>query len=324
MTPLGAQHAKLIVSVEGREDSVVEVGDRLTIGRSTTNSLVLDDNRASRNHAEISNIGVGRYRLSDLGSANGTRLNGRIMTAPKDLQDGDEIQIGGIRLRFAVNAVALTDPAASGTPGTTLEIRNELLVVFVSDVRNYTAMSEALPGPEFSQLIKQWFLEASQIIEANKGTIDKFIGDAVMAYWVAAEKSDPSKEVEAALKTAQEFVQRAGYFSELFVARFSGRTFAVGVGISIGAATLCNVGPADHPSFTAVGDTVNVAFRIEPLTKTKGFPVIVTQDVAAWAPRDSRFQELGTTEVKGRRQPVTILGMTPPQKTADQNPPPSI
>ncbi len=301
--------ARLIVITEGREDSIVQVGDQVTIGRSASNSLVIDDHRVSRCHAEIRNLGNGRYRLSDVGSVNGTWLNGRLITVPRDLQGGDEIQIGATRLRFALNTTDPLPHSASGTPGTTLEIRNELLVVLVSDVRDYTTMSEAFPGPEFSLLMKEWFKETSQIIEANKGTVDKFIGDAVMAYWVAADKSDPAAEVSSALRTAQGFVQRSRYYSDLFPGRFPGHSFAIGVGINLGPATLCNVGPAGHPSFTAVGDCVNVAFRLEPLTKSKGYSIIVSQDVAARAPREFCFCELGPTEVKGRREPVMILGM---------------
>ncbi len=308
----GKYEAQLIVTSEGRDDCIVKVGDHVTIGRSASNSLVIDDHRVSRCHAEIRNLGNGRYRLSDVGSVNGTWLNGRLITVPRDLQSGDEIQIGGTRLCFALNAADPLPHPASGTPGTTLEIRNELLVVLVSDIRNYTSLSEAFPGPEFSLLMKEWFKETSQIIEANKGTVDKFIGDAVMAYWVAADRSDPAAEVGSALRTAQGFVRRSRCYSDLFPGRFPGHSFAIGVGINVGPATLCNVGPDGHPSFTAVGDCVNVAFRLEPLTKSKGYPVIVSRDVAAMAPREFCFCELGPTEVKGRREPVTILGMEIP------------
>lgn len=301
--------AKITIIAQGGEECVVEIGERLTIGRSTRNALVLDDFKASRNHAEISHIGRGRYRLSDIGSANGTWVNGRRMTTPRELQNGDEIQIGGTRMHFEVDETEAMSPYVSASTGTKLEIRNELVVVLVADIRAFTTMSEALPSDSFSQLITEWFGITSEIIDTNGGIVDKFIGDAVMAYWIANDRSNPANEVNGALKTARAFVQSARRFSDRLSARFAGYTFGIGVGINIGNATLCNMGTAEHQSFTAAGDTVNVAFRLEPLTKTKCHAVIVNNDIAAWASSEFHFQDLGSVEVKGRRQPVSILGL---------------
>lgn len=306
---ISADSGRLIITTEGRDLQVVEIGERLTIGRSTNSGLVIDERTASRNHAEVRHLGGLRYQLVDVGSANGTWLNGRRITAPKDLTDGDQIQIGALRMRF----VAPTDPALSqphiSASGTVLDIRNETVVVLVSDVRNYTKMSEVLPSREISELMTHWFRETSAIIDANRGTVDKFIGDAVMAYWVAQEKSDPAREANAALNAARAFVASARAFSGRLSSQFPGHSFDIGIGLHLGPAMLCNVGNSEHQSFTAVGDTVNVAFRLEPLSKTKGHRVIVSGDIAAVASPEYRFQELGQTEVEGRRQPVSILGL---------------
>jgi adenylate cyclase len=194
--------AKLIVTLEGKPESVVELMDRLTIGRSTNNQLVVDDQKASRSHAEIRHLGGGRYRISDVGSANGTWINGRRLTVPKELEDGDQIMIGSVNIKFVAPSITRTQEVTMST-GTALFMRNELVVVLVADIRNYTGMSEALPNREFSRLISEWFRESSDIIEQNGGIIDKFIGDAVMAYWVASSKTEPGKEVNASLHTAR-------------------------------------------------------------------------------------------------------------------------
>jgi len=301
--------ARLIVTAEGQSARVLEIGERLTIGRSASNSLVLDDQKASRHHAEIRCVGTRRYRLDDVGSANGTWLNGRRVSTPKDLRDGDQITIGGVRLKFIAPPEPQVSHSQSGVSGTALDIRNELVVVLVSDVRNYTSMSEALPSHESSELMTQWFRETAEIIEANGGTVDKFIGDAVMAYWVAAADSDAKKEVNAALSAARSLVHCAGRFSEKFSDKLSGYAFEIGVGLNVGPATLCNVGSAEHQSFTVVGDTVNVAFRLEPLSKTGDYRVIVSDEIAGRACDEHRFRKLGETEVKGRRQPVSTLGL---------------
>jgi adenylate cyclase len=76
----------------------------------------------------------------------------------------------------------------------------------------------------------------------------------------------------------------------------------------VGSAILGNVGTAEHQSFTVVGDTVNVAFRLEPLSKTCEYPVIVSGEIAGYASGGHEFKALGQTEVKGRREPVSTLG----------------
>src|SRR5262249_45717645 len=150
----------------------------LIIGRSSTCDIVLDDDEASRKHAEIRFV-AGRYRLSDLGSVNGTWVNGRRVAIPRDLESGDEIRIGRAQLVFQGQPAAF-DMEATASHKTKLVIRTERVVVLVADIRNYTGMSEALPGSDFSQLVASWFREGSEIIERHGGMIDKFIGDAIM------------------------------------------------------------------------------------------------------------------------------------------------
>lgn len=81
----GEKRAKVTVTTEGQPETVIQLDNHLTIGRSSACQIVLGDHDASRNHAEIRLV-AGRYRLSDLGSVNGTWLNGRRLTVPKDLE----------------------------------------------------------------------------------------------------------------------------------------------------------------------------------------------------------------------------------------------
>jgi adenylate cyclase len=304
----GGNAAKLIVTHEGKPEVTIELADRLTIGRSTNNQLVVEDQKASRNHAEIRHIGGGRYRINDVGSANGTWINGRRLTVPKELEDGDQILIGSVQLKFVAPPVTRTQEVTMST-GTALFMRNELVVVLVADIRNYTGMSEVLPNREFSRLISEWFRESSDIIESHGGTIDKFIGDAVMAYWVAASKTEPQKEVNASLRTACDLMERAALFSQRVSSQFPGNTFRIGVGLNMGDAMLGNVGTGEIQSFTIVGDSVNVAFRLEALTKEKASPVVASRNITEAAEPQFKFRDLGLAEVKGRKEPVSIWGL---------------
>jgi adenylate cyclase len=303
----GEKKAKLIMTTEGQPETVIELGNLLTIGRSSACQVVLDDHEASRNHAEIRLVG-GRYRLSDLGSVNGTWVNGRRLTAPKDLDNGDQIRIGRVTLRFdAAPSAAQFDQTAA--PSTKFIRRTERVVVLVADIRNYTGMSEVLPASDLLQLVSDWFREATDIIQSHTGMIDKFIGDAIMACWVAASKSGTSNEVNQALQAAIKLIGLAGNFSTRLSAQFPGHTFRIGIGLNIGDAMLANVGTGENQSFTVVGDSVNIAFRLEALTKEKQAPVIVSKDITESAASEYQFHDLGEVTVKGRKEPVSIWAL---------------
>src|SRR5262245_4751703 len=94
------QSARVVVTREGGAPTEVGLGARLRVGRVAENDLVLDDPGVSRRHAELRQEDDGSYLLLDLGSANGTELNGRILTVPSRLRDGDTVKIGAVSLSF--------------------------------------------------------------------------------------------------------------------------------------------------------------------------------------------------------------------------------
>jgi adenylate cyclase len=301
--------AKLTVTVEGQPDRVIRLETLLTIGRSSSCDLVVDGPEASRNHAEVRLL-AGRYRISDLGSSNGTWLNGRRLTVPRDLENGDEIQVGPVHMRFHAAPMAV-QPDGTVVPSTRLITRTEHVIVLVADIRNYTGMSEVLPSNECSQLVSRWFREASEIIVNHGGMIDKFIGDAIMAWWKVDSKTDPSKEVNQALQTSTKLLACAAGFSTELSRQFPEHTFRIGIGLNLGDALVGNVGTGENQSFTLVGDSVNVAFRLESLTKERSVPVIVGQGIREHAGAEYNFQDLGEVQVKGRKEPVSIWTIEP-------------
>jgi len=305
--------ARVIVRYPDQEEIIIEFRGRLTIGRTKNNDVVIDDPRASRNHAEILPVREGKYRLTDLGSINGTWVNGRRLSAPRDLQDGDEITIADVCLRFAAPSPPPRPQAqAAGgksVAGTAIFLRHEWVVILVSDIRGFTRMSEVLPQSDFSSLISEWFRECREVVESNGGTIDKFMGDAVMAYWIAADRSNPGTEVDAALDAAKGMTARAEALSVRLSRQFAGQSFRIGVGINTGDAVLGNVEKRDPRSFTLMGDSVNIAFRLESLTKELGKAAIVSKEVSRHASSRFRFQDLGETQVKGRAEAVAICAL---------------
>jgi adenylate cyclase len=303
--------AALIVWAEGAPGQAVELGDHLTLGRAPSNQLVINDAKVSRNHAEIRQIRSGCFQLWDLGSANGTWLNGRRVTMPRELKNGDTIQIGTVQLQF-VSQDKMGLEQASEITGTSRLLRPEQIVVLVADIRSYTSLSETMRGEKVAPFIADWFQECSKVVERHGGTIDKFLGDAVLAYWIVLEwSSQPAAEVNAALDTASELVALASRFSTRLGQSFPGHIFAIGIGVNAGEAVFGNLGTGQVQSFTVVGDSVNVAFRLESLTKEAQCPIVVSRAIVDLAENRFQFKDLGPATVKGRKEPVHVFGLTP-------------
>ncbi len=304
---------KIIVHVPGQSECEQALGERLTIGRSSQNELVLGDTNASRRHAEIRKISGRKYRLIDLGSANGTWVNGRRVTNPRDLAAGDRISIGDSVIEFLApegDATALSESSlGESTQATSTSMRNETIVIQVCDIRNYTGMSESLPADDFSGIISDWFKECTRIIENQGGTIDKFIGDAVMAYWIVSDPERPGEEVSSSLIASRKMIDMCELFTQRIRALSNKHKFRVGIGLNVGPAIFGNIGTPETPSFTVVGDSVNLAFRLEALSKEKGEAVLVSNPIAENASKWFKFKALGEAMVKGKIEPVEISAL---------------
>lgn len=172
------------------------------------------------------------------------------------------------------------------------------LVVLFSDVRGFTSLAESMTAEQTIEFINEWLAEAEGEITRAGGFIDKYIGDAIMALF-----ESPTVAVQASV----------GCFRALdrFNARRSalGRP-AVGVGIGLhrGPLVLGSVGSATRLSCTVIGDSVNLASRVESLTKRYGAGLLVTDAVAsALGPKDAALRELDCVIVKGKAQPVSLF-----------------
>lgn len=300
---------KIIITRENMPESEIQLADRLTVGRSSENLLVINDGNTSRRHAEIRKHGAHGYRIVDLGSANGTWVNARRITAPRDLEDGDTIAIGNALIRYVASGdspAKLETTHGESTMATSVSMRNETIVIMVTDIRNYTGMSESLPPEELSRLVSDWFRESGEIVEEHGGTIDKFIGDALMAYWIVGDPANPAEEVSSALVAARKTVNLSRVYATRVSQQFKGHTFRVGVGLNVGEAIFGNVGTSVNPSFTIVGDTVNVAFRLEALSKEKDADVVASRAIVENASKWFKFADLGEVQVKGRQEPVAV------------------
>ena len=169
-----------------REDaSTVPVTGSCSIGRALGNQLVLADEKASRKHALIHRQGEHEYWLVDLGSSNGSYLDGRRVSQPMALRDGSVIRIGSSTLLFR-QKTETSSPSAEPhwSEGTVHDIRIAPCWLLLADIEGSTELSRSLPADQLPVITGKWFSACKQVIESNGGSINKYLGDGFFAYWV--------------------------------------------------------------------------------------------------------------------------------------------
>lgn len=170
-----------------------------SVGRSPENGLVLQDGQVSRRHAMLQAQGEGEFWLVDLGSANGSYLNGRRIAQPTQLKSGDEITLSGVALRFGSAYLANSQPSADNLMAATmLSIRTAKCWMMMVDIIGSTAMAQTVSAEEWPLITGAWFRNCREIIERNGGEMMKYLGDGFFCYWIA-DAETPAK-VRAALE----------------------------------------------------------------------------------------------------------------------------
>src|SRR5215210_6375027 len=200
--------AKLHIQPTVAEPFEVSIGNTATIGRTRENSVCLNFSPlVSRQHAIVRCHNGWQYQLIDLGSRNGTYLNDQRVVLPVTLTPGARIKIADNVLTFLEEEAAACDEHLQATlVGTmhtsTLEARPVALLV--CDIRGFSTMSEKVASASLAQVLGVWFREAGNLVQRSGGTIDKFIGDALLAYWGGG---DPATNCAAAFGVARELMK---------------------------------------------------------------------------------------------------------------------
>lgn len=180
--------------------------------------------------------------------------------------------------------------------------KHHQISVLFSDIRGFTALSETRPPQEIVELLNRYFSKQVAVVFKHGGTLDKFIGDCIMAFWGAplADDQHAPRAVACALDMQRALLE---FRAELGAA---GADFDVGIGIHSGAAVVGFIGAEQKLDYTAIGDTVNLASRVEGLTKGVA-RILVSADTAALCAQQFRFVPRGSFKVKGRAQEVQLL-----------------
>jgi len=296
-----AMGAKLHIQPKNAAPFEVRIGNAATIGRTRENTVALDFSPlVSRQHALIRCHGDSQYQIIDLGSRNGTYVNDQRVVMPVILAPGDRIRIADNTLTVALVEESddeLVQTADATNPGG-LSGFSRPVALMVCDIRGFSTMSERLPGPDLAQLLGKWFREAGNLVQRGQGTIDKFIGDALLAYWVGTVDCD------AVLAIARQLGQLADQREWP-----GGEPFRITIALHWGPATFSDFGISAGRDATFIGDTVNTVFRLEGLSKELDRTVVLSGAFAGQLAAPPSLEDFGERTLKGKSQTVRVFAL---------------
>ena len=298
--------AKLFVTPLAGEPFELIIGNTTTIGRTSDNTVCLSGSPlVSRQHALVRCHDGYQYQIIDLGSRNGTYVNEQRVVMPTTLTDGARISVAKNEIIFEhveedLSSAHLEVTMAGSMAGSGSAIRPVALLV--CDIRGFSTMAEKISSEELARQLGVWFREAGNLVAKSGGTIDKFIGDAMLAYWSGS--GDEEVDCAAALRIARELLDLAAG-----IKWSGGEPFRVGVALHFGPVTCGNVGVDAQRDATIIGDAVNTVFRLEGVMKELNQQVLLSADFRERLPGQQAVIDLGERKLKGKQQAVRIFGL---------------
>ena len=185
-----------------------------------------------------------------------------------------------------------------------LDSKNKEITIFFSDIRKFTELSEKIKDPkELILFINSYMTPMSEIIINNEGTIDKYIGDSIMAYWNAPFdiKNHADKAVTSAIEQLKELESLNLYYEKNNQPKIE-----IGIGITTGNATVGELGSVGRSDYTVIGDTINIASRAESLCKFYGVSLIITNETKERLIGSYNFRYLDYVRVKGKSEAIEL------------------
>lgn len=247
------------------------------MGRAPTNTIVLTDDKVSRRHALIHAQGQEEFWLVDLGSSNGTYLNGRRVSLPSQLNDNDKVSVGNSVFAFRhPKAPTIVGPDRDSVEKTIQEIKSANCWLLLADIESSTQFLQNISQDELPMITGRWLAACKQIIDDNGGTINKYLGDGFFAYWQDREGIAASvAQALAAFKPLQAKEQ-----PRFRVVLHFGQVM-MGGAASMGEESL-------------LGKEVNFAFRMEKLAASLGALRLMSEAAGA------QLKSLTSTASEGR------------------------
>ncbi len=302
----------LITNSNGETRVDLTRGYMWTVGRHEENDVVIPSDIVSRQHAMFQVAEDGTFYLIDMGSRNGSYVNGGRVSVPVALQDGDSISLGDTTISFHRDATGTIRPVSRKLGGdtTVAYFASSKTTVLVTDVRGFTTLAQQLDQGLLCQVIGTWFRQAGPLLNARGSWAQKYIGDAIMSVWVHKQR-DQGEEMAQILRALVELIAMTATLPARFGLQVPLR---IGAGINTGLAKVGNAaGSGSLTDYTALGDTVNAAFRLESATKETGVDLLLGNEtfesLNQIAPAKQFFKPF-SVRLKGYEQPVSAWGAT--------------
>jgi class 3 adenylate cyclase len=256
-------NSDFVVWLESPAGEKTPLGEKCILGRAKDCQVVINSEMTSRRHAMIYRQGEHEYWLADLGSANGTRLNGRHLSQHRRLSDQDRVEFGGPEFIFRQSKPP-TESGQDTSPifATALDLRSFNCWLLVADMVGSTAMVRRLPDDEAARLTRSLLEQWKEIVETHHGAVNKFLGDGFLAYW-----PDAAGVVSGVLGALEAFERLQGQAQSPFR-----------LVLHYGLATSGGAPSMGEESLT--GKEVNFAFRMEDLASTLGAAVLLSEAAA--------------------------------------------
>ena len=177
-----------------------------------------------------------------------------------------------------------------------------VVTVLFSDIRNFTRISESMPPDKLVHLLNEYFTEMAKIIFENQGSLDKYIGDAIVAVFGSLITLENS--AQRAVQAAIQMMRKMAILNERW-RNFYGFPIEIGIGINAGEVFLGNIGSPERMEFTIIGDTVNIASRFSDIAKAG--QILITKETLASLGSGIKYEELTPTEVKGKTGKLDVF-----------------
>jgi adenylate cyclase len=295
-----------LITASGGRRFPLAGGQTWAIGRGEGCTVLLDSRSVSRLHALIQRRNAGDHYLVDLGSRNGSFVNGQRVSLPVRLHDKDRVVFAEQELIFqnptgtGVHPVS-QEPTTRNVPTEALQTRS-LATIAVVDIRDFTLFARTVSEALLSQTIGTWFLRVGQAAERWGSWAQQYIGDAVMSVWVHRDTAALAGDLEKVLRAVCEFHRSTCDLSRTLPLP---RPLRIGAGINTGLVVL---GGTDY---TALGEPVNAAFRLEAATKTIGLSVMLGEGAfSAWNRLESGAFRRCEVELKGYEAPIAAWAIS--------------
>ena len=190
--------------------------------------------------------------------------------------------------------------------------QERVATILFSDIRNFTKITAGKPSAEVLAWLNEYLTAMDEVIRANAGFLNKFIGDGIMVVFGAPLPAEPSAGARHAIECALAMLERVDELNRIHANDTHHPRLAVGVGVHTGCVTAGNVGSQSRLEYSVIGETVNLASRLEALTKEFKAPIVMSQETHALVKQHFSTRLLGETLVRGFDKKIPVFTATRP------------